>query len=79
MGNYRCLLPLSFKEEGLSNLQLNRVLLQGYIRDVRKNRNNFKPAKLGISENYSSVLTITDCFYFLTSRIIGTPCRIERS
>lgn len=63
---------LTFEEQRLSNyLQLIGVLLQGYISDVRKNRNHFKTAKLGISENYSTVLTISDSFHFLTLWIIG--------
>ena len=72
-----CCCFLTFKEQCLSNyLQPSGVLVQGYIRDVRKNRNRFKTAKLGISENYSTVLTITDCFHFLTSWIIGTSPRL---
>lgn len=68
---------LTFKEQCLSNyLQPNGVLVQGYIRDVRENRNHFETAKPGISENYSAILTVTDCFHFLTSWIIGTSPRL---
>ena len=69
-----CLLP-----QGTGSLKLVPgkwgFLLQGYIREVRKN-SRFKAAKPGVSETCSAVLTVMDCFHFLPSRIIGASSRM---
>lgn len=79
MGKYRGAFFFVLKFQGTGSLKLplaKRAFTLRLHKGGKEKQQLFKAAEIDVSENCSTVLTITNCFHCLTSWIIGTSCGI---